>query len=197
MIAFPCPRCEAEISVEDGLAGQAVRCQSCLAPVTVPDALPPVRSPGPEAPLAQHAEETAPAVTEPGPASPTVQEDLPTATWDAEWAAPAASTEPGLPPAGYQPPRPKSPSLAAKLSIVPGFGHWYCGRFGRGLAYLIFEAAIIAMTVVAWRRVEWETGYFGKHGLLVIGIISFIVIDLLCMYDAYRTAQSRNREMLC
>ena len=211
MIVFLCPRCEAEISLEAGAPNQAVRCPTCLAPVMVPEALPPVRSSdvlgdalaGASAPVAAFAsEESQPPASAVEPAGLTLNEDLPT-VMNGESTFATGGLGASISQAVAQPldeaftqPRRKSPALAALLSLIPGFGHGYCGRAGRGFLYLIFQAAIIAMTVVAWQRVQFDSGYFGRKGLLAIGIISFVVIELLCIYDAARAAQRRNRELL-
>src|SRR4030081_359556 len=41
--------------------------------------------------------------------------------------------------------RPLNPGRAARLSIIPGLGHWYAGAPGKGLA---FFAAIMAPLVI-------------------------------------------------
>ncbi|HEY8678010.1 MAG TPA: DUF6677 family protein [Candidatus Dormibacteraeota bacterium] len=76
------------------------------------------------------------------------------------------------------------PRRAARLSIVPGLGHWYAGAPIKGLA---FFAAIVAPIVIGT-----------DLDLTVVGAIAGIPLDLgglglwgFCAYDAYRTAKRR------
>jgi zinc ribbon protein/uncharacterized protein DUF6677 len=82
--------------------------------------------------------------------------------------------------------RPVSPGRAARLSIIPGLGHWYAGAPVKGLA---FFAAILAPVVLGT-----------ELDLSVIGAPLGIPLDLggiglwaFCAYDAYRTARNRIR----
>jgi len=82
--------------------------------------------------------------------------------------------------------RPVSPGRAARLSIIPGLGHWYVGAPLKGLA---FFAAIVGPIVVG-----------SELDLTVIGAAVGIPLDLgglglwaFCAYDAYRTARNRMR----
>ena len=82
--------------------------------------------------------------------------------------------------------RPVSPGRAARLSIVPGLGHWYAGAPLKGVA---FFAAIIGPLVIGT-----------ELDLTVIGAAAGIPLDLgglglwaFCAYDAYRTARNRMR----
>src|SRR5437588_8209298 len=82
--------------------------------------------------------------------------------------------------------RPINPGRAARLSIIPGLGHWYAGAPVKGLA---FFAAIMAPLVVG-----------SELDLTVIGAAVGIPLDLgglglwaFCAYDAYRTARNRMR----
>jgi len=79
-----------------------------------------------------------------------------------------------------------SPGRAARLSIVPGLGHWYAGAPLKGLA---FFAAIIGPLVVGT-----------ELDLTVVGAAVGIPLDIgglglwaFCAYDAYRTARNRMR----
>ena len=78
------------------------------------------------------------------------------------------------------------PRRAARLSIVPGLGHWYAGAPLKGLA---FFAAIVGPLVVGT-----------ELDLTVVGAAVGIPLDLgglglwaFCAYDAYRTARNRMR----
>jgi len=82
--------------------------------------------------------------------------------------------------------RPINPVRAARLSIIPGLGHWYAGAPARGA---IFFAAIVGPIV---------HGTELDHS--VIGAAIGIPLDLgglglwgFCAYDAYRTARNRMR----
>ncbi len=82
--------------------------------------------------------------------------------------------------------RPLDPGRAARLSIVPGLGHWYAGAPLKGLA---FFAAIIGPLVIG-----------AELDLSVILLPLGIPLDLgglglwgFCAYDAYRTARNRMR----
>jgi hypothetical protein len=82
--------------------------------------------------------------------------------------------------------RPISPGRAARLSIIPGLGHWYAGAPVKGLA---FFAAILGPLVIGT-----------ELDLTVVGAALGIPLDLgglglwaFCAYDAYRTARNRMR----
>jgi hypothetical protein len=82
--------------------------------------------------------------------------------------------------------RPLSPGRAARLSIIPGLGHWYAGAPMKGLA---FFAAIIGPLVLGT-----------ELDLTVVGSVAGIPLDIgglglwaFCVYDAYRTARNRMR----
>jgi hypothetical protein len=82
--------------------------------------------------------------------------------------------------------RPVDPGRAARLSIIPGLGHWYAGAPVKGLA---FFAAIVAPIVIG-----------AELDLTVVGAALGIPLDLggfglwaFCAYDAYRTAKNRMR----
>jgi hypothetical protein len=82
--------------------------------------------------------------------------------------------------------RPVDPSRAARLSLIPGLGHWYAGAPVKGLA---FFAAIVGPLVVGT-----------ELDLTVVGAVVGIPLDLgglglwaFCAYDAYRTAKNRMR----
>jgi hypothetical protein len=76
------------------------------------------------------------------------------------------------------------PGRAARLSLIPGLGHWYAGAPLRGLA---FFAAILAPIVIGT-----------ELDLTVVGAILGIPLDVgalalwvYCAFDAYRTARKR------
>ena len=82
--------------------------------------------------------------------------------------------------------RPVDPVRAARLSIIPGLGHWYAGAPVKGLA---FFAAIIGPLAIGT-----------ELDLTVVGAALGIPLDLgglglwaFCAYDAYRTAKNRMR----
>jgi hypothetical protein len=84
------------------------------------------------------------------------------------------------------PSRPLSAGRAARLSIIPGLGHWYAGAPLKGLA---FFAAIVGPLVLGT-----------ELDMTVIGASLGIPLDLggvglwaFCAYDAYRTARNRIR----
>ncbi len=65
----------------------------------------------------------------------------------------------------------KDPGIAALMSfIIPGAGQIYCGRIGRGLAFL-----------------------FGTALGLVLLVIPGLLIYLFNIYDAYRLAQNAEK----
>jgi hypothetical protein len=77
-----------------------------------------------------------------------------------------------------------NPGRAARLSIIPGLGHWYAGAPLKGVA---FFAAVMTPLVVGT-----------ELDLTVIGAVLGIPLDLgglglwaFCAYDAYRTARRR------
>lgn len=79
---------------------------------------------------------------------------------------------------------PIDPRKAARLSIIPGLGHWYAGAPLRGLA---FFGAILAPIVIGT-----------ELDLTVVGAILGIPLDIggvalwvYCGFDAYRTARKR------
>lgn len=79
-----------------------------------------------------------------------------------------------------------NPGRAARLSIIPGLGHWYVGAPVKGLA---FFAAIVGPLVIGT-----------ELDLTVVGAALGIPLDLggvalwaFCAYDAYRTAKNRMR----
>jgi hypothetical protein len=79
-----------------------------------------------------------------------------------------------------------SPGRAARLSIVPGLGHWYAGAPLKGL---VFFTAILGPLVIGT-----------ELDLTGIGAALGIPLDLgglglwaFCAYDAYRTARHRMR----
>lgn len=49
----------------------------------------------------------------------------------------------------------KNPLLAGALSLIPGFGHFYLGRFGVGLTSLAWNGLFIFATVSAWVTGQW------------------------------------------
>lgn len=82
--------------------------------------------------------------------------------------------------------RPVNPGRAARLSIIPGLGHWYAGAPVKGL---FFFAAIVGPIVIGT-----------ELDLTVVGAALGIPLDLgglglwaFCAYDAYRTAKNRMR----
>lgn len=75
---------------------------------------------------------------------------------------------------GYQPDR-KSPVVAAILSLlIVGLGHFYIGKWWRGLAFLIAAPVVLLLTI-------WMLGL----GVIIVWIIATI--------DAYMQAKARNR----
>jgi hypothetical protein len=79
-----------------------------------------------------------------------------------------------------------NPGLAARLSLIPGLGHWYAGAPLKGVA---FFAAIVGPLVIGT-----------ELDLTVVGATLGIPLDLgglglwaYCAYDAYRTAKKRMR----
>lgn len=49
----------------------------------------------------------------------------------------------------------KDPVLAGALSLIPGLGHFYLGRWGVGLTSLVWNAVFIFATVQAWLTGQW------------------------------------------
>lgn len=82
--------------------------------------------------------------------------------------------------------RPLDPGRAARLSLIPGLGHWYAGAPVKGLA---FFAAIVGPLAIGT-----------ELDFTVVGAALGIPLDLgglglwaFCAYDAYRTARNRMR----
>ena len=82
--------------------------------------------------------------------------------------------------------RPLNPARAARLSIVPGLGHWYAGAPLKGL---VFFAGVIGPLVIGT-----------ELDLTVVGAVVGVPLDIgglglwaFCAYDAYRTARNRMR----
>ncbi len=79
---------------------------------------------------------------------------------------------------------PINPATAARLSIIPGLGHWYARSPLRGLA---FFAAIVGPIVLG-----------AELDLSVVGAVVGVPLDMgglalwaYCALDAYRTAKKR------
>ncbi|MDQ6884484.1 MAG: hypothetical protein M3077_09680 [Candidatus Dormibacteraeota bacterium] len=77
---------------------------------------------------------------------------------------------------------PLNPGRAARLSIVPGLGHWYARAPLRGLGFFV---AIVAPLVIGT-----------ELDLTGIGLVAGIPLDMgglglwaYCAFDAYRTAK--------
>ena len=71
----------------------------------------------------------------------------------------------------------KNPGLAAVLSFfVPGLGQIYNGQIGKGIAFII--GAVIS----------------GFLTMLIIGFITYPVLWIWAMVDAYKTAERLNGE---
>lgn len=49
----------------------------------------------------------------------------------------------------------KNPVLAGALSLIPGFGHFYLGRYGVGFTSLAWNGLFIFATVSAWLTGQW------------------------------------------
>lgn len=49
----------------------------------------------------------------------------------------------------------KNPLIAGALSLLPGFGHFYLGRFGVGLTSLVWNGLFIFAAVSAWVTGQW------------------------------------------
>jgi hypothetical protein len=82
--------------------------------------------------------------------------------------------------------RPVDPGRAARLSLIPGLGHWYAGAPLKGLA---FFAAIVGPLVIG---TELDLSVI----LLPLGIpleLGGLGLWGFCAYDAYRTAKNRMR----
>ncbi len=76
------------------------------------------------------------------------------------------------------------PATAARLSIIPGLGHWYARSPMRGLAFFV---AIVGPLVLGT-----------ELDLSVVGAVVGVPLDLgglalwaYCALDAYRTAKKR------
>lgn len=82
--------------------------------------------------------------------------------------------------------RPIDPGRAARLSIIPGLGHWYAGTPGKGL---VFFAAIVGPIVLGT-----ELDLTGIGAPLGIPLdLGGLALWAYCAYDAYRTARRRMR----
>ena len=89
-------------------------------------------------------------------------------------------------PRGAGVPRRKSPLLAAVLSLVPGLGHIYLGRYPKGFAYL---AAAGALEVFGFDLDLTAVG-------AVVGVpmgLGGVGLWIYCIVDAYRIGKSMQR----
>ncbi len=76
------------------------------------------------------------------------------------------------------------PATAARLSIIPGLGHWYARSPTRGLAFFV---AIVGPLVLG---TELDLSVVGA----VVGVpldIGGLALWAYCALDAYRTAKKR------
>src|SRR5437016_4232778 len=64
----------------------------------------------------------------------------------------------------------KRPGLAAALSLVPGFGQFYNGQIGKGILFIFFQVALVAMIVVGFQRTLYAIP------LLILGVVSCLVV---------------------
>ncbi len=69
----------------------------------------------------------------------------------------------------------KSPGIAAVLAfLIPGLGHIYCGKIGKGILFLVL--AIISGVLI----------------IILIGIPIYIVVWVINIIDAHKTAKRIN-----
>lgn len=225
MISFPCPSCNEILTFKPRAAGKKGKCPHCQAIMDIPEAVPPVRSRlpvPPEEPAAVPADELIPAPPEevafmPVP-STEIEEGPPVAGTEIE-GEPAAAAEAEAPlgaesdgeqeaesnvaesdaapdASEYAPPTPSNPRLAALLSlVVPGLGQLYNGQRVKAAVFLIYQVAIVGLTKLGVAKTGFKEGFLSSTGLLCIGAASFLIVALLCVYDAHRTAKRRNREL--
>ncbi len=94
----------------------------------------------------------------------------------------------------------KDPGIAAALAIIgglfglPGIGHIYVGRIGRGLL-ILFSGVIlfvIWILVVIFSTLGGVSGVLGALVLGIIFIIGYIVIWFWQIFDAHHLAQRYN-----
>jgi TM2 domain-containing membrane protein YozV len=78
----------------------------------------------------------------------------------------------------------KNPVLAVVLSLVPGLGEIYCGRYTRGLAILILYIIFVAIFLLT-AQVDWYGNVYYNYWLLVPGWILFCI----GAYDSYNLAK--------
>lgn len=87
---------------------------------------------------------------------------------------------------------PKSPGVAVVLSFFwSGLGQMYCGRIGKGLAFMLAPLLLLFLwfsgALVVSRGPYGETGYVAWIVALPIG---FFLLWIWQLVDAYQTAQS-------
>lgn len=91
---------------------------------------------------------------------------------------PATGQQPGYAP-GAAPP--KTPGLAAMLSVVPGLGNVYNGLYTRGVAFFLIYAGLFAMAVGTERDSD-----------LAFLVPSMVFFWFFNIFDAYRQANLIN-----
>ena len=96
----------------------------------------------------------------------------------------------------------RSPVLALLLAIIPGLGHLYAGRSGRGLLLLFTVPTLLVLTV--WRMNVGGINFIGSavgspsdaqvRAAYGMGFILFLLTALMyawSLWDAFRCAQGR------
>lgn len=89
---------------------------------------------------------------------------------------------------------PYNPSIAGFASLlVPGMGQMTSGETGRGAAFLCgFVGCIVIIGIGASSYYEMDGVTYGGPGLIYLGFIGAITVDLISVIDAVRVAKVNN-----
>ena len=88
----------------------------------------------------------------------------------------------------------KSPVLGGILSVVPGLGHIYAGRFSDGLRSFMFNAAFSGLTIYTAIHKEYMfTSVFGLIELILYSSNIYGGIDAVLQENSLYYIKNRNK----
>lgn len=98
-------------------------------------------------------------------------------------------------PAAEEVPR-KRPWLAAVLTVlIPGLGHLYLRRWGRGLLWFLLVVSSVFVFVPEWFDAESFGDLLGvAEGIDPLVSVALLGVSALCVVDAYLLANRYNEE---
>jgi putative membrane protein insertion efficiency factor len=86
--------------------------------------------------------------------------------------------------------RQKHPTLAATLSVVPGMGQMYAGRYFDGFRYMVFDGLLILSTYQLFKHENYAAGYLLAGFTLPFYLGSIVgAHNAVESYDASRRAE--------